>query len=129
MSAPVKKKWTIAETPPLEILSQFSLETRIPLSLSAVLYRRGIRLKEHAKKFFVPDIDFLYDPFIMKGMKIASERIINAISTGEKIMIFGDYDVDGTSGVSMFYIFLKKLGLSPLVYIPDRFTDGYGLCN
>ncbi|MBE2228312.1 MAG: single-stranded-DNA-specific exonuclease RecJ, partial [Ignavibacteria bacterium] len=71
----------------------------------------------------------LYDPFLMKGMETASERIIEVIKNKEKILIFGDYDVDGTSGVSMFHTFLRDLGVPNEVFIPDRFTDGYGLSN
>ena len=65
----------------------------------------------------------------MKGMEKASERIVEVINNKEKILIFGDYDVDGTSGVSMFHTFLRELGIPNEVFIPDRFTDGYGLSN
>ena len=77
----------------------------------------------------MPDLTMLHDPFLMKDMDIAVERLLKVIDTKENILIFGDYDVDGTSGVSMFHVFLNSLGVPNRVFIPDRFTDGYGLSD
>ena len=125
----LKKKWTLLEDVDENLVTQFAQETRIPKSLSKILIRRKIDSKSSARKFFVPELGHLHDPFLMKGMEKASERIIEVIKNKEKILIFGDYDVDGTSGVSMFHVFMRTLGIPNEVYIPDRFTDGYGLSN
>ncbi|MGH2575698.1 MAG: single-stranded-DNA-specific exonuclease RecJ, partial [Ignavibacteria bacterium] len=127
MSEVLKKKWTVLEEPDYNQILQLSQDTDIPLPLSKILIRRNVNNKVDAKRFFVPDLKYLYDPFLMKDMDKASQRLLKVIENKEKIMVFGDYDVDGTSGVSMFYCFLKNLGITPLVYIPDRFTEGYGL--
>lgn len=124
-----KKKWTFLPEPDYDQTLKLSHETKIPVPLSKILIRRGIDNAQDAKKFFIPELDNLYDPFLMKDMDKACKRIIDVISNKEKIMIFGDYDVDGTSGVSMLYCFLNSLGLDPLVFIPDRFKDGYGLSH
>ena len=129
MSSAIKKKWTISSAENEEKVKNLSEEINVPSSLAKILVRRGINSRADAKKFFVHDLTNLYDPFLMKGMDIASDRIIEVIRNKEKILIFGDYDVDGTSGVSMFHTFLRELGVPNEVFIPDRFTDGYGLSN
>jgi single-stranded-DNA-specific exonuclease len=129
MSSAIKKKWTISSAENEEKVKNLSEEINVPSSLAKILVMRGINSRADAKKFFVHDLTNLYDPFLMKGMDIASERIIEVIKNKEKILIFGDYDVDGTSGVSMFHTFLRDLGVPNEVFIPDRFTDGYGLSN
>ncbi len=129
MSSAIKKKWTISSAENEEKVKNLSEEINVPSSLAKILVRRGINSRADAKKFFVHDLTNLYDPFLMKGMDIASDRIIEVIKNKEKILIFGDYDVDGTSGVSMFHTFLRDLGVPNEVFIPDRFTDGYGLSN
>ncbi|RPI17919.1 MAG: single-stranded-DNA-specific exonuclease RecJ, partial [Ignavibacteriae bacterium] len=129
MAAVLKKKWSLLNDVDPEKVKLFAQDLNIPLSLSKILLSRGITTKLEAKKFFLPQLEALYDPFFMKGMDTAVERLIRVINNKEKILIFGDYDVDGTSGVSMFHIFLNDLDVPNRVYIPDRFTDGYGLCN
>jgi len=129
MSSAIKKKWTISSAADEEKVNNLSQEINVPTSLAGILVERKIHSRADAKKFFVHDLKNLYDPFLMKGMEIASKRIIEVIKNKEKILIFGDYDVDGTSGVSMFHTFLRDLGVPNEVFIPDRFTDGYGLSN
>lgn len=129
MAAVLRKKWSLLNDVDPEKVKLFAQDLNVPLSLSKVLLSRGITTKLEAKKFFLPQLESLYDPFLMKGMDTAVERLIDVINKKEKILIFGDYDVDGTSGVSMFHIFLNELDVPNKVYIPDRFTDGYGLCN
>jgi len=129
MSTNTKKKWTLSDGVDSGRAAEFANEINIPLSLSRILISRGITNRTEAKKFFVPQLDMLYDPFLMKDMEKAAARIVEVINNKEKILVFGDYDVDGTSGVSMFHIFLKELGVPNKVFIPDRFTDGYGLSN
>jgi single-stranded-DNA-specific exonuclease len=127
MSAPIKKKWTISNDTDENKLNQLAEEINVPKSLAKILVRRNISTRADAKKFFVHDLANLYDPFLMKGMEKASNRIVEVVNNKEKILIFGDYDVDGTSGVSMFHTFLRELGVPNEVFVPDRFTDGYGL--
>ncbi len=129
MSSAIRKKWTISSAADEEKVKILSQEINVPSSLAGILVTRKIHSRADAKKFFVHDLKNLYDPFLMKGMEKASERIIEVIKNKEKILIFGDYDVDGTSGVSMFHTFLRDLGVPNEVFIPDRFTDGYGLSN
>lgn len=129
MSSAIKKKWTILNSADEEKVKNLSDEINVPRSLAQILVRRDILSRADAKKFFVHDVKNLYDPFLMKGMEKASERIVEVVKNKEKILIFGDYDVDGTSGVSMFHTFLRELGIPNEVFIPDRFTDGYGLSN
>ncbi len=107
-----------------------SLKTNVQLPdiILKLLYIRGIRDYQKVLKFFRPSIDKLYDPQLMKDCDKAANRVIEAIDNKEKIMILGDYDVDGTCGVSMFYLFLKKnFGIEPDIYIPDRIDEGYGI--
>jgi single-stranded-DNA-specific exonuclease len=88
---------------------------------------RGITDYQKVLRFFRPSIDKLYDPFLLKDCDKAVARVIEAINNKEKVMILGDYDVDGTCGVSMFYLFLKKFGMESEIYIPDRIEEGYGI--
>lgn len=127
MSSAIRKKWTIQQSADEQKVKVLSQEINVPASLAGILVARNINSRADAKKFFVHDLKNLYDPFLMKGMDKASDRIIEVIKNKEKILIFGDYDVDGTSGVSMFHTFLRDLGVPNEVFIPDRFTDGYGL--
>ncbi|MDZ4713244.1 MAG: single-stranded-DNA-specific exonuclease RecJ [bacterium] len=101
---------------------------QLPELVLKLLYFRKITDYQKVLKFFRPSIDKLYDPALMKDCDKAAGRIIEAINNKEKIMILGDYDVDGTCGVSMFYLFLQKnFDLDPDVYIPDRIIEGYGI--
>ncbi len=106
------------------------LAGRLDLSpvLCNLLVQRGITTHEDAEGFFNPSLEHLHDPFLMKDMDKAVERITKAVETGEKIMIWGDYDVDGTSAVALLYIFLRRLGHENMMfYIPDRYKEGYGI--
>ena len=99
----------------------------IPISLARVLSVRGLHQIEDANKFFNPSLDNLYDPFILKDMKKAVERILRGIRDHEQFWIHGDYDVDGTGSASMLILFLRELGAKVDYFIPDRFSDGYGI--
>ena len=92
-----------------------------------LLVLRGIITYEDAKKFFRPQISHLHDPFLMKGMQSAVDRIELALKMGEKILIYGDYDVDGTTSVAMMYCFLSRFTDKIGYYIPDRYDEGYGI--
>lgn len=112
-----------------EEVRQMKANIQLPDLALQLLYSRGITDYHKMLKFFKPTLDKMYDPFLMKDCDIACDRIIRAIEDNEQLMILGDYDVDGTCGVSMFYLFLKKLGLDAEYYIPDRIKEGYGISN
>ncbi len=97
--------------------------------LAQLLLNRGITNFEEAKAFFRPNLDSLHNPFLMRDMEKAVARLELAITNNEKILVFGDYDVDGTTAVSMMYLFLKKITHNLSFYIPDRYKEGYGISN
>lgn len=111
----------------IEQVRNLKSNVQLPELVLKLLYMRGVSDYHKMLKYFRPSINKLYDPLLMKDCDIASDRIIEAINTKEQIMILGDYDVDGTCGVSMFYLFLKKFDLDSEYYIPDRITEGYGI--
>ncbi|MGB9697562.1 MAG: single-stranded-DNA-specific exonuclease RecJ [Ignavibacteria bacterium] len=100
---------------------------QIPEKLLRILFTRGVKNLGDLIKFFKPDKTRLYDPFLMKDCDKATERVLKAIENREKIMVLGDYDVDGICGASMFYLFFKEYDLNAEVYIPNRLTEGYGV--
>ncbi len=99
----------------------------VPAKIAELLAIRGIDTFDDAKLFFRPTIDRLHDPFLMKDMDVAAERLALAIRNREKVLVYGDYDVDGTTATSCVYIFLKKFGVEVDFYIPHRFKEGYGI--
>ncbi|NWF89399.1 MAG: single-stranded-DNA-specific exonuclease RecJ [Ignavibacteriaceae bacterium] len=122
-----KKIWKI-KTPPDEFtVNSLAESLNISESLAKLLVLRDIKNYQQAKKFFRPTLDSIYDPFLMNGMDAATSRIIRAITTNEKICIYGDYDVDGTCATALLYMFLKKFGAQVEFYIPKRLTEGYGI--
>ncbi|GAB5464992.1 MAG: single-stranded-DNA-specific exonuclease RecJ [Candidatus Kapaibacteriales bacterium] len=106
---------------------QLSKTLKIPKAIANVLSVRGLDDKSKAESFFRPSLDRLHDPFLMKNMDKASERILQAKNEGEKIWIHGDYDVDGVTSTSLALVFLREMGIQTEYYIPDRFQDGFGL--
>lgn len=100
---------------------------KFPNELANILLQRGVSDIEDAKRFLAPSKSQLNDPFLMKGMDKACDRITKALDKGERILIYGDYDVDGTTSVSLLYLFFKDLGFGFEIYIPDRFSEGYGI--
>ena len=95
--------------------------------LCEILVQRGIKTFDEAKHFFRPSLTDLHDPFLMKDMDMAVNRIIEAIGNGEKILIYGDYDVDGTTSVALVFLFLKNIYANIDYYIPNRYKEGYGI--
>ena len=122
----MEKRWHIQETDDASILD---LADRAGISsvLAQILYNRGIRTNEEIRRYLYDDMDDLDDPFLMKGMKKAVERICRAIEEQEKIVIYGDYDVDGITSTALVYSVLRDLGGCPSFYIPERQSEGYGL--
>ena len=121
-----KKRWTILITDKEKLDSLHQLLKVHPV-LCKILIHRGIATFEQAKDFFRPPLTGLHDPWLMKDMDKAVERIITAISNHEKILVFGDYDVDGTTAVASMYLFLKKIHSHLGFYIPHRYREGYGV--
>jgi len=118
--------WCYNETPSDKEVEELSRLINVPKSIARILITRGIKSFDEARKFFKPDISDLYDPFILKGLELAADRIIEAIEKHEKILIYGDYDVDGITAISIMYLFLKNLNADVIYYIPERLKEGYG---
>ena len=110
-----------------EKIAKLSKTLNVPDAISSLLLQRGIADFESAKLFFRPDWSQLHDPFLMKDMNKAVDRILLAMNTNEKIMIFGDYDVDGTTSVALLTDYLKNKIFYIKPYIPDRYSEGYGI--
>ena len=123
----MKKNWVIKAQGDEELIASLSSELNITRPLAQLLVQRGITTFDEAKSFFRPDLDNLHDPFLMKNMDVAIQRINEAIQSGEKVMIYGDYDVDGTTAVSLVYSFFKDYFKTIDYYIPDRYDEGYGI--
>ena len=125
---PIEKRWVVKPQGDRATVESLSTALGMPTVLTNLLVQRGIDTMEKAKKFFSPSLRDLHDPFLMKDMDKAVERIERAVKAGEKVMIYGDYDVDGTTAVALVYKFLSQIGHKNLLfYIPDRYVDGYGI--
>ena len=123
----MEKEWKLREAADAETVSRLSSELGIDPVLAQLLVQRGINTFEQARSFFRPSLDNLHDPFLMKDMDKAVERVHRAIESGERILVYGDYDVDGTTAVALVYSFLRRLTRNVIFYIPDRYDEGYGL--
>ena len=123
----MEAKWNIANPADQEKVGALALALGIDRVLAELLVQRGIDTFEQARAFFRPSLQDLHDPFLMKDMAAAVERLHKAISSGEKILVYGDYDVDGTTAVSLVYSFIKRYTQNVDFYIPDRYDEGYGL--
>ena len=110
-----------------ETVARLSSELGIDPVLARLLVQRGIGTFQEARAFFRPSLDNLHDPFLMKDMDKAVERVETAVRSGEKILVYGDYDVDGTTAVSLVYSFLQRLTRNVDFYVPDRYDEGYGV--
>ena len=120
-------KWIQIKVPNQKEIDSLVKTLSVDLLISKILVQRGINTFDKAKKFFRPKLEDLYDPFLMKDMDIAVDRIQNAISKKEKILIYGDYDVDGVTSVALVYSYLVKNYSNVIKYIPDRYKEGYGI--
>ncbi len=123
----MENRWVVKEEADRQIIERLGKELGISPQLTNLLVQRGVTTYEEAKSFFRPSLDDLHDPFLMKDMDKAVERILQAIDNNENIMIYGDYDVDGTTAVSLVYSFLKNIHKKIEFYIPDRYLEGYGI--
>ena len=123
----MEKRWVIKEKGEELVIRKLVQELDIDQHLANLLVQRGVRTFDEAREFFRPAISQLHDPFLMKDMDKAVARIQKAIRHKEKILVYGDYDVDGTTAVALVYSFLKKIGAELDFYIPDRYAEGYGI--
>ena len=119
------KNWIKIDQPIIDEVNSLQMDLKIPHFICSLLLQRGVNSLDKAKFFFRPELDSLYDPYLMKDMEKAVVRINNASS--EKIMILGDYDVDGTTSTSMLYTYFNHRNYDLIYYIPDRYKEGYGV--
>ncbi|ACF14714.1 single-stranded-DNA-specific exonuclease RecJ [Chloroherpeton thalassium ATCC 35110] len=123
-----KFNWTLYR-PEAASVKALSESINVSAPIATALLGRGVSNFQEAKAFFRPNLDMLHSPFLMKDMKKASGRVLQAVRNGEKILIYGDYDVDGTTGTAMLVLFLKKLGANVAYYVNDRHSEGYGISS
>ncbi len=120
-------RWTIQPKPPIEKVNHLQKALGVSATIASLLVQRGIETFEEAKIFFRPTLEQLHDPFLMKDMDKAVERILKAIEAQERILVYGDYDVDGTTSVALMATYLQTLSHDITAYIPDRYAEGYGI--
>jgi len=123
---PMQKRWFIRETPSDQVIMELESSLKVTPLMAALLSQRELHTPESARTFFKPGLPQLHDPFLMKDMDRAVERVEKAVAENQHIMIYGDYDVDGTSAVALVYSVLKDFA-DVSFYIPDRYEEGYGL--
>lgn len=123
----MQKQWIIKPEASHELIDELSTAINVSKPVANLLIQRGINTFDAAKKFFRPNLHDLYDPFLMKDMHLAVSRLEMAINNQEGVMVYGDYDVDGTTSVSMMYSFLRNKLKNLHYYIPDRYHEGYGI--
>lgn len=123
----MEKKWVIQKSTELETVITLIEELGVSKPIANLLGQRGIDNYEQAKAFFRPRLNDLHDPFLMKGMQEAVDRIQDAIANNENILVYGDYDVDGTTAVAAVYSYLTTFYEQIGYYIPDRYKEGYGV--
>ncbi len=120
-------RWTLKPKPSLPKIKELAAAVAVNEMIARLLVQRGIETYEEAKLFFRPSLDKLHDPFLMQDMQQAVERIERAIGSNENILVFGDYDVDGTTAVSLVSSYLRSYYPNVATYIPDRYKEGYGV--
>ena len=120
-------RWTLKAQPEQEKIDYLANSLNISPLVSRLLLQRDISSFEGAKTFFRPQLNDLHDPFLMSGMSVAVKRIFEAIKNEENILVYGDYDVDGTTAVSLVSSYLQKRYSNVATYIPDRYKEGYGI--
>ncbi len=125
----MEKQWVYRPAPDPVVVSRLAAEVKVDGAVAALLASRGICTFDEAKHFFRPTLADLPDPYRMRDMDRAVQRLAAALESGEKIVVYGDYDVDGTTSVALFYGFLRRqYPAAPLhYYIPDRYAEGYGI--
>lgn len=120
-------RWTLKSKPEKEQVQKLQNELQVDETIATLLIQRGVETYEQARTFFRPSLSDLHNPYLMKDMDKAVSRIEKAIENGENILVFGDYDVDGTTAVSLVSSYLKSFYPNVATYIPDRYDEGYGI--
>ncbi len=123
----MESSWILKPEGDAAVVNKLMHELNVSKPIATMLVQRGISTFEEAKRFFRPELEHLHDPFLMADMDKAVERLNQAIKSKEKILIYGDYDVDGTTSVALVYSFLRKKAKNIDYYIPDRYNEGYGI--
>lgn len=123
----MKANWQLKDSAPAELVHSFSQELQVPNFVAQLLLHRQIETRAAAVTFFRPNLSQLHDPFLMYQMASAVERLLVAITKQQKVLLYGDYDVDGTTAVALMHEQLNLLGLDCIYYIPDRYKEGYGV--
>ena len=121
------KRWVYCQPAPADAVEGLAQSLKISPTLAAILCQRGICSFDEARHFFRPSLSDLHDPFLMKDMDKAVNRLNEALHQNEKILVYGDYDVDGTTSVALMYSFLRNYTVNIDFYIPDRYKEGYGV--
>jgi single-stranded-DNA-specific exonuclease len=125
----MEKRWVLKPQGDSDLVRHLSKVLNINEKLANLLAQRGVTSFESAKAYFRPQLEHLHDPFLMLDMHKAVERIDQALAKNEKILVYGDYDVDGTTAVSLVYTFLRKIHPKVGFYVPDRYSEGYGISD
>ena len=120
-------QWVVTEQPNRDEVKDLTVALGVPKMIARLLLNRGIKTIDEARQFFKPDWEDLYDPYLIRDMDRAVDRIILALKRKERFFIYGDYDVDGITGVSLLTLFFREMGNEAFFYIPDRLREGYGL--
>lgn len=123
----MQKKWILQAIADKALITKISEQLHIPHSLANLLAQRNVKSYNEARAFFKPSLQDIHDPYLMKDMEKSVNRVEKAIAKKEKLLIFGDYDVDGTTAVALVYSFLKEYTSLIEYYIPDRYEEGYGI--
>ena len=110
-----------------KLISKLADELNVSSEIAKLLVKRGITNYSSAKDFFRPNLKNTHDPFLMKGMDEAVDRLNKAKRLNEKVLVYGDYDVDGTTSISMMCLFFESQGIEYVYYTPDRYEEGYGI--
>ena len=118
--------WNLTESDLPDEFLKLSKKYKLDTLAAQILWQRGIRTEEKMQTFLKPDLQQLHDPFLLHDMEKAVQRILTAIENGQNILIYGDYDADGMTASSVMKSALDELGAEVQVYLPNRFTDGYG---
>ncbi len=116
----MEKRWVIREKADDNLVAKLAGEVGVSRALANLMVQRNIKTPGEAKAFFEPDLSYLHDPFLMKDMNSAVERVSTAIKRNERILVYGDYDVDGITAVAMMYSFLREQYSNVDFYIPDK---------
>src|SRR5690554_344522 len=120
-------RWTVKKTHQPEVVQNLQKKLNVHPLIAMLLEQRGVQTFEEARDFFRPTLEQLHDPFLMKDMDKAVQRVAQALENQERILVFGDYDVDGTTAVALMASYLRSIGAEVDTYIPDRYAEGYGI--